>query len=94
MSLVLDLTPQIRQVLPPLRRDKGVVVASVSAEAPFSQQGRFRPGDVIYALNGKPVGSVADLKAAVESLKPNDAAVLQIEREGGLMFIAFRAEAR
>ena len=93
-ALVLDLTPQIRQVLPPLRRETGVVVATVSNEAPYSQQGQLRPGDVIYALNGKPVGSVAELKAAAESLKSNDAAVLQIEREGGLMFIAFRAEAR
>ncbi len=93
-ALVLDLTPQIRQVLPPLRRETGVVVATVSNEAPYSQQGQLRPGDVIYALNGKPVGSVAELKAAAESLKSNDAAVLQIEREGSLMFIAFRAEAR
>ena len=92
--LVLELTPQITQVLPPLRRAKGVVVANVSAEAPYSQQGRLQAGDVIYALNGTTITSVADLKAAAEALKPNDAAVLQIEREGGLMYIAFRAEPR
>ena len=45
-------------------------------------------------LNGQPIESVAALRAAVDRLKPLDAAVLQIEREGGLMFIAFRAEAR
>ena len=49
---------------------------------------------MIYAVNGKPIASVAELKAAAEGLKPNDATVLQIEREGGLMYIAFRAEAR
>ena len=32
--------------------------------------------------------------AAAAQLKPNDATVLQIEREGGLMYISFRAEAR
>ena len=47
---------QIAQVLPNLRHDKGVVVGSVSPEAPFSQQGRIQAGDVIYALNSRPVG--------------------------------------
>ena len=41
-ALVLELTPQIRQVLPPLRRETGVVVATVSNEAPYSQQGQLR----------------------------------------------------
>jgi serine protease Do len=87
---VLELTPQILQILHSARKDKGVVVASVSPEAPFSQQGRLEPGDVIYALNGSAIGSVADLKAAAENLKPGMAAVLQIERDGELMYLAFR----
>ena len=90
--LVLELTPQIRQVLPPLRRDKGVVVASVSSEAPYSQQGQLQAGDIIYALNGTPIGSIAELKTAADGLKPSTAAVLQIERDGGLMYLAFRVE--
>ena len=92
--LVLDLSPPIRQVLGPLRRESGVVVASVSTDAPYSQQGQLQAGDVIHALNGKPIASVAELKAAAERLKPNDATVLQIEREGVLLYIAFRAESR
>jgi serine protease Do len=90
--LVLELTPQIRQALPPLRSEKGVVVANVSSDAPYSQQGQLQAGDIIYALNGKPIGSIAELKAAAESLKPSGAAVLQIERDGGLMYVAFRVE--
>ena len=93
-ALVLDLTPEIRQILPPLRRKAGVVVATVASDAPYSQQGQLQAGDVIHSLNGQTIASVAELKAAAERLKPNDAAVLQIEREGSLMFIAFRAEAR
>jgi serine protease Do len=93
-ALVLELTPPIRQVLPPLRRETGVVIAAVSNDTPYSQQGQLRAGDVIYAVNGKSIGSVAELKAAAAQLKPNDATVLQIEREGGLMYISFRAEAR
>ena len=93
-ALVLDLTPQIRQLLPALRRESGVVVATVSSDAPYSQQGQLRAGDVVYALNGKPIASVAELKAAAERLQPNDATVLQIEREGTMMYVSFRAEAR
>jgi serine protease Do len=92
--LALQLTPQIAQLLPPLRRDKGVVVARVSADAPYSQQGRLQAGDVIYALNGQAIESIADLKAAAENLKPGSAAALQLERDGSLMYFAFRVEAR
>lgn len=89
---VLDLSPAIAQVLPALRRDKGAVIARVTAEAPFSQQGRLVPGDVIYALNGKTIESVADLSAAAAALKPSTAAVLHIEREGVMYYVAFRVE--
>jgi serine protease Do len=92
--VVLELTPQIARVLPPLRQDKGVVVASVSPEAPFSQQGQLEAGDVIYSLNKRAITSLADLKSAAEALKPNAAAVLQVERDGELLYIAFRMEAR
>jgi serine protease Do len=91
--LVLELSPAIAQLLPPLGRDKGVVVASVSPEAPYSQQGRLLPGDVIYTVNGTPVGSIADLRAAVDALEPGTATALQLERDGTLMYLAFRVEA-
>jgi len=90
--LALNLTPQIGQLLPGLRRPKGVVVATVTAAIPFSQQGRLQPGDVIYALNGKVVESVADLNTAAAALAPRSAAVLHLERAGTLMYLSFRVE--
>jgi serine protease Do len=90
--LGLTLTPQIAQLLPDLRRNKGVVVGTVSASTPFSQQGRLQPGDVIYALNGRAVESVADLNAAAGTLKPTSAMVLHLERSGMLMYLAFKVE--
>ncbi len=88
----LDLTPAIAELLPSVRRDKGVVVARVTPETPYSQQGRLQAGDVIYALNGKPVSSVEELKAAAAALKPSAPAVLLIERESTLMYLAFRID--
>jgi serine protease Do len=89
---VLDLSPAIAELLPPLRRDKGAVIARVAPDAPFSQQGRLMPGDVVYELNGRTIESAADLHAAAGTLKPNSAAVLHLEREGILYYVSFRLE--
>jgi len=90
--IALDLTAPIAQMLPPVRRSSGAVVARVTPETPYSQQGRLQPGDVIYALNGKPIANVEDLKNAAAALKPSAAAVLLIERQSTLMYLAFRVE--
>ena len=90
--IALDLTGPIAELLPPVRRDAGAVVARVTPETPYSQQGRLQPGDVIYALNGKAIANVEDLKNAAAALKPSAAAVLLIERESTLMYLAFRVE--
>jgi len=88
----LDLTAKIAELLPTVRRDKGVVVARVTPETPYSQQGRLQPGDVIYAMNGRPVNGVEELKAAMAELKSSAAAVVLIERQSTLMYLAFRVE--
>ena len=82
--LALTLTPKIVELLPDLRRQKGVVVATVSQQVPYSQQGRLQPGDVIYSLNGKTIETVADLNAAAAQFKPGAAVVLHLERAGTL----------
>jgi serine protease Do len=88
--VALELSPLIAEMLPPLRRDKGAVVARVTPETPFSQQGRLEAGDVIYSLNGKVIDGVEALMAALSTIKPGTAAVLQIERDQTLMYLAFR----
>jgi serine protease Do len=90
--VALDLTAPIAEMLPPVRRSAGAVVARVTFDAPYSQQGRLQPGDVIYALNGRPTPNVEALKSAAAALKPSAAAVLLIERESTLMYLAFRVE--
>jgi serine protease Do len=90
--IALDLTPPIAEVLPAVRREKGAVVARVTPQTPYSQQGRLQPGDVIYALNGKAVSSVEELRTAMAALKPSAPAVLLIERESTLMYLAFRID--
>lgn len=90
--VALDLSPAIAQMLPPVRRTSGAVVAGVTFDTPYSQQGRLQPGDVIYVLNGTAVANVEALKTAAAALKPSTAAVLLIERDSTLMYLAFRVE--
>ena len=90
--LGVDLTPAIRDTLQDLRGDKGIVVALVAAGTPFSQQGRLAPGDVIYAINGKPVDGVERLKSALAALPQNAPFVLHVEREGTLLYLSFKVE--
>lgn len=90
--LGVDLSASIAAMLPELREPSGVVVAVVAADTPVSQQGRLAAGDVIHALNGAAVDSVARLKASLTALQPNAPFVLQIEREGTLLFLAFKVE--
>ena len=90
--IALDLNPSVAALLPSIRRQRGAVVARVTPESPYSQQGRLQVGDVIYALNGQVVRSADDLKVFAGQLKPSAAAVLLIERESTLMYFAFRVE--
>jgi serine protease Do len=90
--LALDLTPRVAALLPQLRRKTGVVVATVSSATPFSQQGRLQPGDVIYALNGKVIENVGSLNTIVEAVDQGRPSVLLVERQGTLMYLAFRME--
>ena len=51
-------------------------------------QGGIRPGDVITAVNGKPVGNVSQLLTAVAALKPGIPAPLKVLRGDGPVEIA------
>jgi serine protease Do len=90
--LALNLDTRLMELLPPLRGTAGVVVAAIAPDAPPSQQGSLRPGDVIYAVNQTTVRNLADLRSVVQAVKPGQAVVLQIEREGRLMYLGFAVE--
>jgi S1-C subfamily serine protease len=52
----------------------------------------LQTGDIIHALNTTSVDSVENLRSVVRDLKPGTAVVLQIERDGGLRYLAFEME--
>jgi serine protease Do len=89
--LALDLNDQLRSVIGDLRISSGVVVVGRAAEFNSADSG-LQAGDVIHSLNRTPIDSVVTLRTAVRALKPGDAVVLQIERGGGLEYLAFDME--
>ena len=88
--LGIAIDKQIAQMLPDLRMPYGVVAAARAAGSPYSTE--LNPGDVIHAVNGEPVTSIAALRQALEKIKPTDPTVLQIERDGHLMFLDLELE--
>jgi serine protease Do len=90
--LGVTLDPRIAAMVPGLRATAGVVVASASAGAFDSENGRLEPGDIIHAVNGQWVADLAALRAAVDGLTPGAAIVLQVERRGGLLFLALTVD--
>jgi serine protease Do len=89
--LALDLNDQLRSMVGDLRDPIGVVVVARAAEL-ISPETGLRTGDVIHSLNGHPIDSVEALRTATRQLRSGQAAALQIERDGGFLYLAFEME--
>lgn len=87
-ALLIPLTKDNLQTLGNFRHDYGLVVAARSAEG-VTQDIDIAVGDVIYGLNGLITTTVESLRGAIDRLKPGDAVVLQVERDGQVRFVAF-----
>jgi serine protease Do len=90
--LGVDVTPPIADALQTLRVRSGVAVASTVAEAIDSKEGGLAPGDVVFAINNTPINDLAMLRGILDGLRIGDPVVLQLERRGELMYLAFTIE--
>ena len=90
--LGVDLDQRMAELLPVLRVQFGVVVVSTVAGAVDAREGGLDAGDVISAVNRAAVRDLAELRAALDGLKAGDPIVLQLERRGELVYLAFTAE--
>jgi serine protease Do len=77
-------------MFPTLRVSGGVIVIAKAADPEVDTS--LTAGDVIHAINGVPVETMEALRTTLDHMKPNSAAVLQIEREGKLMFVFFQLD--
>ena len=90
--LGMTLDQRIAAMLPRHRLASGVIVVSTVAGAIDSREGGLAPGDIIHAVNRTPLAGLPELRAALESLTAGQPAVLQLERQGGLIYMTFMVE--
>jgi serine protease Do len=89
--LGIDVDERVAALLPDLRKHYGVVVAARGGDPVYSGD-NLQLGDVIYAINNSPVTDVATLRKELDRLKDADAVVLQVERDGRLMYVTLEIE--
>lgn len=78
---VVDATP-LHRLVPPHVAEHRVVVSSLERSSPFAAAG-LRPFDVVVALDGQPVQTIADLVPRLAAKEPGDQARLTVVRPDG-----------
>jgi serine protease Do len=90
--LAVDITEATANLAASVRLQSGVVVVGhTTNETEFANAG-LMTADTIHAINGRSVTSVDGLREAIDAMKPRSPVVLQIERGGQFMYLAFELD--
>ena len=76
-----EINPELAETFN-VKVKSGVIITGVLQNGPAAQAG-IQPGDVIVAVNGKAISTVAELLGAVAGLKPGTAAPVSVLRKDG-----------
>jgi serine protease Do len=87
----VEIDDQLAKQLEDLREPTGVIVAALAADS-MGVEADLQPGDVIHALNGKPLATLEQLRAALKALPTSAAGVLQVERDGKYLYVTFEMD--
>jgi len=77
----VDITNNVRTQLGGYHDQGGVAVAQVSDGTPAANAG-LEPGDVIQAINGKPVNSANDFRSEIAAMKPGTRVTMRVWSQG------------
>ncbi len=86
--LAVGVDERIRSAIGGLRKPSGVIVLGRAADLLGPDIG-LTTGDIIHAINNRPVDTVENLRSALSQMKSGDSVALQVERQGKLQFVAF-----
>jgi S1-C subfamily serine protease len=89
--LAIGIDDRIRTMVNDLRITSGVIVLGRAADL-FGPNIGLTTGDVIHAINNRPVDTVENLRSALSQVKSGDSVALQIERQGKLQFVSFELD--
>ena len=89
--LAIGIDDRIRSMIGDVRIPNGVIVLGRAADLLGPDIG-LTTGDIIHAVNNRPVDTVDNLRSALTQLKSRDSVALQIEHQGKLQFVAFELD--
>jgi serine protease Do len=89
--LAVSIDEKVRPMIPDLRIPSGVVVLGKAADL-FGPNIGLTTGDVIHAINNRPIDTVDNLRSALAQMKSGDSVALQVERQGKLEFVSFELD--
>ena len=89
--LGVEIDSKVASLVSDLRDPTGVIVVARAAGANGTDTS-LTTGDVIHAVNGSPITSLAGLRSALDKLEPGIPLVLQIERDRRFTFLALPRE--
>jgi len=87
----VEIDENLAKQLEDLREPTGVIVAALAADS-TGVEADLQPGDVIHALNGKPLKTLEQLRAALKALPTGAPGVLQVERDGKFLYVTFEMD--
>jgi serine protease DegQ len=81
-----DITPELAESFR-LNKAQGALIAGVLKHSPADRAG-LRSGDILVAIEGKPVTDSGSMLNLIAALQPNQKATLQIVRDGNIANVA------
>jgi len=87
----VEIDDKLARQLEELREPSGVIVAAMAADL-LGLEADLQAGDVIHALNGTHIETIAGLRAALKAMRPGAPGVLQIERDSKYMYVTFEMD--
>lgn len=88
--LGIEIDEKIASVAKGLRGRYGIIVAARAAGA--TTEVPLAVGDVIRDLNGRPMNTLETLRSTLRSLPAGAPITLQLQREGGLIYLSFNLD--
>ena len=83
---VMDFDDRLHSAMPNVRIPSGVVVLGQSLDI-GALTSDLHPGDIIHAVNQTAIQSTEQLRSVLAQIKPDDPLILQIERQGRLLYV-------
>jgi serine protease Do len=87
----VEIDKEVAEMMPELRRQYGLIVAAKAPEGQI-QFIDLRPGDIIHAVNNRPIALLDAFRAMIGEYQHGAPVALQIERDGRFQYVAFEIE--